>query len=378
VSEMRAQQKKIQDAFDNYKEAVRHAQKIVSLRDDEKGEDDLIDAHMKVGDIHHIRGLYADAVAEYDTGLSTCDAAIGKFPGLLRDRGKAYHRIAETQRAQKSFAEAGTAYQLALDIQKTLVLQDPKDLSLKSNLAGTHMNWGALEKDAGAAAGKEARKALVAGDLTLALKSFKEVEGHLDLALKNFQQGVAIDEELVKKDLGNPVWLDFLAPAYRSIADAIEESGRSKERLMKSALAKEALNYFQKYFETTRDIVFRGGRSPESREKVAEAAKLVGDRSEGLDQIIAYRSAVQNWKRMLETAPSPAAKHFDDVLRLAKAFDDANDWADAQNAYGVAVQIARQNFAKDPSDTSWRDKAEAVARASAEAVGAAVNTPTRP
>ena len=383
VGDALAQQNKMQDALDKYNEAVGHAQQIISLKDGEKGQDDLIDSHMKVGDVHQIGQNFAKALAEYRVGLSICDAALGKFPGspdLLRDRGKAHHRIAELQRGQKSFTEARTSYRQALDIQKALVLQDPNDLSLKSNLAKTYMHWGALEGEAEDAVEKDARKALVAGDSEVALKEFNESAEHLELALWNFRQGVAIDEELVKKDPGNPVWLEYLAPGYRSVADAIEETGRSKERLMKSALAKEALDQYQKYLDATRDIVFRGGRSPESREKLAVAATLVGDRSSGLDQIVAYRSAVQTWKRMLDTSEnstvaSLADKHFGDALRLAKAFDDANDWADAQNAYGVAVQIARRKLAQDPSETSWRDKSEAAEKASGEAGKAAETEP---
>jgi tetratricopeptide (TPR) repeat protein len=382
IGDADARETTMRDALSKYNEAVGHAQKIISLKG-EKGEDDLIDAHMKVGDVHHIRQNYAEALDEYRAGLSICDAALGKFPGnldFLRDRGSAFHRIAETQRAQKSFADARTSYRQALAIQQTLVSQDPKDLSLKSNLAATYMHWGALEKEAGDAVAKEARKTFEARDSKLAFKEFNESTEHLDLAVRNFQEGVAIDEELVKKDPGNPVWLDFLAPGYFSIADTIEETGRPKERLMKSALAKEALNYYQRYLDATRDIVFRGGRSPESREKFAAAATLVGDRSSGLDQVVAYRSAVQNWKRMLETSenltvPSPADQHFGDALRLAKAFDDANDWADAQTAYAVAVQIARRKLAKDPSDTSWRVKAEAADKASGEAGQVAETTP---
>ena len=88
--------------------------------------------------------------------------------------------------------------------------------------------------------------------------------------------------------------------------------------------------------------------------------------------------ATRTWKRLLDNPKSAntAAKHFDDVIGFARAFDAARDWPDAQTAYGVAQMIALRNFGKDPSDPGWKDKAdEAAARAATAATSALTRSP---
>src|SRR5271170_1882070 len=60
------------EALAQYKEAVAIAGAIISLGDAETGEVDLIDAHMKLGTMHHVRGDYANALSEYRVGLLAC------------------------------------------------------------------------------------------------------------------------------------------------------------------------------------------------------------------------------------------------------------------------------------------------------------------
>ncbi len=348
-----AAQKKdgVQGALDEYEAAIGVAQKIVSLKDSETAEDDLIDAHMKIGDIKKDDKQYADALTEYTAGLSTCEAALAKDPqnfNLLRNRGKAFYRLAELNRAQDAFEEAGKRYQQALEIQEALVARNeqdalvtPKarDLSLLSNLATTYTHWGLLERKA----------------------------GDLKLALSRFQQGAKLDEELARKEPGNPSSQEYLARNYGYVADTLEQLKRPDE----------ALVFYQKHFETRRTLAFRGIGPAEAREKFAEAAKLFGDRSSGLAQIDAYRAAVRTWKRLIEspTDPSSAAEKFDDVMSFALAFKAQNDWPDAQTAYSVAAQIAVLNLAKNPSNSSWRDKADAAGKASVEAANAIQTAP---
>src|SRR6202020_2646393 len=117
-----------------------------------------------------------------------------------------------------------------------------------------------------------------------------------------------------------------------------------------------------------------GGSKPQK--DLAEAAKLLGDRSTGLAQIEAYREAVRSWNRLVEDPrnANAAADQYDVVLGFARTFDAKKDWPDAQSAYRVAMKIAVLNYVKDPSATSWRDKAEETERASVVA-GKAADTP---
>jgi tetratricopeptide (TPR) repeat protein len=336
------------DALTEYNAAIGVATKIDSLSDDDQGEDDVIDAHMKIGDVYRDEDLkqYAQARNEYQSGLASCLAALAKRPDsfiLLRDKGKAFFRIAELLRTEKTsgtFDEAGSFYKQASEVQQALVTRDAQealakqrapDSSLKSNLAATYSNWGLLEKGA----------------------------EHLELALEKLRQGVALDEKLAKDEPGNPQWQEFLTPNYRLLAETLEGLKRPDE----------ALEYYRKFADATRMLAYRVPGRPKAQEKLAEAAKLLGDRSVGLAQIEAYREALRVWSRLVDdpNAQNVAADQFDLVSSFARGFDDTKDWPDAQTAHRVAMKIAVLNYVKNPEESSWRDKAEAAERALVQA-----------
>jgi tetratricopeptide (TPR) repeat protein len=335
------------EALNEYKEAIAVATKVDSLSGDDQGEDDVIDAYMKIGDIYKDKdlGQYSDARKQYQTGLATCLTALNKHPDsflLLRDKGKAFFRIADLLRKEKTsgtFDEARDFYRQASEVQQALIPRNAQealaahkapDLTLKSNLAATYTNWGLLEKAGG---------------------------GDLKDALEKLQQGVALDEELAESEPGNPLWQDYVTPNYLYIAQILDQLNRPED----------ALAYYQKYNDGKRTIAYQAqgpGRSKAMKE-FAEAAKLLGDHSKGLAQIDAYRAAVRVWSRLVDDpkAADSAADQFDLVSSFAHGFDDGKDWPDAQSAYRVAQKIAELNYAKNPNDKSWRDKAEAAERA---------------
>ena len=345
-----------QDALKEYNAAVGIAEKIVSLSGDEAGDDDVIDARMKIGDVYKDNELkqYSDARSQYQSGLATCLAALAKHPqsfNLLRDKGKAFYRIAELLRTEKTAGtsdEARAFYRDASEVQNDLVTRNAKealaaqkapDSSLKSNLAATYTHWGLLEKEG----------------------------GNLELALEKLRQGVAIDEDLTRAEPGNPQWQEFLTPNYLYLAQTLEGLKRPDE----------ALAAYRKLNDARRTLAYRTpGRSTPQKD-LAEAAKLLGDRSTGLAQIEAYRDAVRAWNRLVEDSKNAdvAADQYDVVLGFARTFDAKKDWPDAQSAYRAAMKIAVLNYVKDPSATSWRDKAEEAERASVVAGKAAESVP---
>ena len=255
-----------QDALQEYNGAVGVARTIASLSGDEKGDDDLIDAHMKIGDVYKDNDKqFSKARREYQTGLATCQAALTKHPdsfNLLRDKGKALYRIAELLRTEKTegtLDEARAFYRQASEVQDALIMHNaqealasPKtlDLTLKSNLASTDTHWGMLEREA----------------------------GRLDLALPKFERGAALNEELMKAEPGNPQWVDYAAPSYRFMGETLEGLKRPDE----------ALTYYRKLADTRRMLAYRAPRGPEAQQEalkeLADAAKLLGDRSAGLGQ----------------------------------------------------------------------------------------------
>ena len=247
-------------------------------------------------------------------------------------------------RGDNALADARAYYQKAFEVQNGLVSRNAKeavaaqkapDSSLKSNLAATYTHWGLLEKGA----------------------------GNLELALEKLRQGVALDEELTKNEPGNPQWQEFLTPNYLYLAETLEGLKRPDE----------ALAYYRKLNDARRTLAYRAPGRSKPQKDWAEAAKLLGDRSTGLAQIEAYREAVRTWNRLVEDPRNAdaAADQYDVVLGFARTFDAKKDWPDAQSAYRVAMKIAVLNYVKDPSATSWRDKAEEAERASVVAGKAA-------
>jgi tetratricopeptide (TPR) repeat protein len=335
------------EAHQAYSDAIAVAMKIASL-----GGSDLetIDAHMKIGDLNKDLNQLPQALAEYQSGLATIEAALAKQPNsfdLLRSKGRPFYRIAELMRAQGSVDEARAYYQKAFEVQSALVARNAQealagqkapDLTLKSNLAATYSRWGLLERQA----------------------------GNLDLAVEKFGKGIALNEELAKAEPNNPQWLDYVAPNYLFIAEILEQSGRSED----------AQHYYQRLFDARRTLAARRPDLARLQAEFADAAKLLGDRLTGLSRIDAYRSAVRTWGRLIDDPNSSdlAAGQYDAVLGIARALDAVKDWPDAESAYRVAEKIAVLNYVKDPSDTAWRDKAEAAERASPVA-GPAAETP---
>ena len=343
------------DALKEYNAALGTAETIVSLSSDEVGDDDVIDAHMKIGDIHKDNDLkqYSQARTEYQFGLAACQAALAKHPqsfNLLRDKGKAFFRIAQllsTEKTQGTFDEAATFYRQASEVQEALVTRNAQDAlasqkapdaSLKSNLAATYTNWGVLEKDG----------------------------GDLKLALVKLQQGVALHEELTKDEPGNPQWEEYLAPSYLYIAETLDGLNRPDE----------ALAYYRKLADARRTLAYRSLGRPNAQKELAQAAQLLGDRSAGLAQIEAYRESVRTWNRLVDDPriATAAADQYDVVMGFAKAFDAQKDWPDAQAAYRVAMKVAVLNYVKDPSNTAWRDKAEEAERDAVVAAGQAAQS----
>jgi tetratricopeptide (TPR) repeat protein len=252
-------------------------------------------------------------------------------------------------RGDNALADARAYYQKAFEVQNGLVsrnaqeavaAQQAPDSSLKSNLAATYTHWGLLEQGA----------------------------GNFELALEKLRQGVALDEELTKNEPGNPQWQEFLTPNYLYLAQILEGLKRSDD----------ALTYYRKLNDARRTLAYRAPGRPKPQQDLAEAAKLLGDRSTSLAQIEAYREAVRSWNRLVDDPRNAdaAADQYDVVLGFAHVFDAKKDWPDAQSAYRVAMKIAVLNYVKDPSATSWRDKAEEAERASVVAGKAAESVPT--
>ena len=328
---------RLDDALATYRDAETIAEKVISISDDGPAEADLVDAHIKIGDISQIRDKYQDAIEEYRAGLAAADAALQKFPGrteLLRSRGKAFYRIAESLRSEGSLDEARKAYQAALDLQEPLVRNDPPKspdhASLQSNLAATYSHWGLLEKNA----------------------------GNPGVARAKYKKAVALDDDLIQIDPTNPLWESYAVPTYAALADILQALNQPRE----------ALVYYRKAFEASRDLAYEAKGEADLQEQFAIAGKTLGDHSSGLARIEAYRTSTLGMRRLLAASGGTkrAASHYCDILAFAYAFDAAKDWPDAETAFSLAEKIARSKLDSDPSNAAWRDRVLAAAKAAAD------------
>jgi tetratricopeptide (TPR) repeat protein len=179
------------------------------------------------------------------------------------------------------------------------------------------------------------------------------------------QQGVALQEDLIRSDPTNPQWKSFAAPNYDVIAVTLETLDRPTE----------ALEYFQKSFDVRKELVMQEPDNIGRLQQFSAAANALGKRSSGLPRIEAYRDAVEAWKRVTDqsTPPASVGNAYDNLIAFAQAFDAAADWRDARTAYLVAIKMAQLNLANNSADATWRDKAD-QARKGAEAAAAALES----
>ena len=345
-----------QSALAEYEDAMKIARSLLAMSDVtgakvETAEADVIDAHMKIGDIYKIENDYSDALNEYRAGLAACEAGLSRSPQsvvMLENRGKAHNRIAEAYREQKGWNDAEDEYRLAEQDQLALVKQDARDDASKSNqtainnhksnLASTYNHWGLLESE----------------------------RGELDLAQSTLRRGMLLQEELVDSDPTNPQWEAFLVPNYQAIARILDGLERREE----------ASEFWQKSLDVRRKLMNREPKNVIQIREFATAAKALGEDSAGQDQLDAFRDAVRAWKRIVDRRDPPdfAKGHYDDLLRFAHAFEAAQHWRDASAAYLVAVKMANLNLESDPSDETWRAKAD-LARKGADDATTALRQP---
>jgi tetratricopeptide (TPR) repeat protein len=104
-------------------EAIRIATAIESISGDkgDKGNIDVIEAHLKKGDLYKEAAQHPQALAEYQYGLTTGQASLAKRPdnfNLLRTEGKALFRIAEVFRTEHLFDDARAFYRQAAEVQE--------------------------------------------------------------------------------------------------------------------------------------------------------------------------------------------------------------------------------------------------------------------
>lgn len=238
-------------------------------------------------------------------------------------------------RQQKQWDSAENEYRLAEKDQLAIITKDPGNTTVRSNLASTYNHWGLLARS----------------------------KGDLELALAKLKQGIDMQKALIQSDPSNPQWVAFAAPNYEAVAKILDDLHRSNE----------AYRYFQTAYDLRKDLTIRDFNSASRQMSFAAAAQALGDRSQGVPQIEAYRDAIRAWKRVAGLSKPPAAiKHqANNALALAKVFADAKDWRDAQSAYWLAKRIWDMNLADDPTNAVWRDNSDTAKQSAQDAAAAA-------
>ena len=329
---------KLQQALKTYRDAIAVADGLARQSATDKTEGALGDAHLKIGDIYEIEHDPEKALTEYRKGLAVCEDAAAIFPGsddALRNRANAYFRIAEALRQESQWDAAEEQYRLAEKDQLAILAKEPDNFTVRSNLASTYNHWGLM------ASGK----------------------GDLKLALAKLKLGVEMQNALMRSDPSNPQWIAFAAPNYELVARTLDELKR----------ANEAYRYLSKSYDLRKELTIRDPNNAPDEMRFAAAAKALGDRSQGVPQIEAYRDWVQAWKRVADLGKPPQAvkAEADDALGIAKSLADAKDWRDAQSAYWLAKRIADMNLADDPTNAVWKAKSDSAKQSAQDAAAAA-------
>ena len=75
-----------------------------------KGEIDVIDAHLKIGDVYKDGGVkqHPQALAEYQSGLQDCEAALAKHPRRLRSAAQQRKGVLPDRRAAEGANRRGS------------------------------------------------------------------------------------------------------------------------------------------------------------------------------------------------------------------------------------------------------------------------------
>ncbi len=329
---------KLQQALKTYQDATVVADDLARQSATDKTEGALGDAHLKIGDIYEIEHQPHKALAEYRKGLAICEDAAAIFPGSAdakRNRANAHFRIAEALRQESQWDAAEEQYRLAEQDQLAILAKDPTNVTVRSNLASTYDHWGLLASS----------------------------KGDLELALAKLKLGVEMQNALMRSDPSNPQWIAFAAPNYESISRTLDELKRQNE----------AYRYLSKAYDLRKALTIRDPTNGPDEMRFAVTAKSLGDRSQGVPQIEAYRDAIQAWKRVADLAKPPAAikAQGDDALAIAKSLADAKDWRDAQSAYWLAKRIADMNLADDPTSAVWKEISDRAKQSAQDAAAAA-------
>ncbi len=329
---------KPQQALKTYQDAITVADDLARRSATDKTEGAVSDAHLKIGDIYEIEHEPKKALVEYRKGLAVCEDAAAIFPGSLdamRNRANAHFRIAEALRQESQWDAADEQYRLAEQDQLAILGKDPTNVTVRSNLASTYNHWGLLASS----------------------------KGDLELALAKLKLGVEMQNALMRSDPSNPQWIAFAAPNYESVARTLDELKRQNE----------AYRYLSKAYDLRKELTIRDPTNAPDEMRFAATAKALGNRSEGVPQIEAYRDWIQAWKRVadLKKPPQSIKAQADDALAIAKACADAKDWRDAQSAYWLAKRIADMNLADDPTSAVWKEKSDSAKQSADDAAAAA-------
>jgi tetratricopeptide (TPR) repeat protein len=329
---------RLEQALKTYQDAIAVADDLARQSATDKTEGAVSDAHLKIGDIYEIEHEPEKALVEYRKGLAVCEDAAAIFPGsveAMRNRANANFRIAEALRQESQWDAAEDEYRLAEKDQLAILAEDPQNVTVRSNLASTYDHWGLLARS----------------------------KGDLELALAKLKLGVEMQNALMRTDPSNPQWIAFAAPNYESVARTLDELKHSNE----------AYRYLQKAYDLRKELTILDPNNPWDQMRFAAAAKALGDRSQGVPQIEAYRDAIHAWKVVADLAQPPASikTPSDDALAIAKALADGKDWRDAQSAYWLAKRISDMNLADDPTSAAWKAKSDSAKQSAEDAAAAA-------
>ena len=191
----------MKNALEEYNQAIGIAASIAACDGDaEIGVDDVIDAHMKIGDIHKDFKQYPEALAEYQSGLAACEVALAKHPDEIRPIAQQGEGVFPHRRAVEGGKRRSTTPGPSTIRRRKFRTRWSRAMRRKRSPTPKSLDP-ELEIE-------PRRNLYAAGGCS------RKRRENRTLRSRNFSEAPPSMRNSRKSEPGNPQWLDFITPNY--------------------------------------------------------------------------------------------------------------------------------------------------------------------
>jgi tetratricopeptide (TPR) repeat protein len=308
-----------EEALKYYSQAEKLAHRLAEMEpEDADQQRRLVFALQKIGDVQQMLENWTKAQAEYGEALQIMQALVARAPenrNAQRDLANLLSRMGQALVEEGQLDAAMQRFRVALKIRADLAAKEPKDDVLQSNLATGHREIAAL---------------LIRQD-------------KLDDALAEYRRAIKIRETLLVKDPTNANWQTSLATLYAGAGNVLK---------YKKDWA-GALEEYRKGYA----LALRNRTNAVRQHNFAIAGMAVAEMLVALNGNL--DEAVRLYREAIDSIDDFRPRYDQDIYRAyVKIGDIAQSRGDQEGAlaeYRLALRIATESAAKDPTSAAWRN-----------------------